>query len=160
MTNEIRLIQFFDFSDADGNNKSEYLFQNYFANESKSKGNKSFNFAPFQVIGGVSSIGGDNAQIQILFPATQYAIALVESANGNRKSQLELTTKTVNDDGKITGAFLAQEFYIGLGATFNENTIELRFNTAVDAVASNFPAQRLNEKNVGILPLDSALSLR
>ena len=160
MTNEIRLVQFFDFSDADGNNKPEYLFQNYFVNESKSKGNKSFSFAPFQVVGGTSSIGGDNSQIQILFPATQYAIALVEAANGNRKSQLELTTKTVNAAGTVTSAFLAQEFYIGLGATFSEDTIELRFNTAVDAVASNFPAQRLNEDNVGILPLDSALSLR
>ena len=157
MTNEIRLVQFFDLTDANG---TEHLFQNYFVNESKSKGNKSFSFAPFQVVGGTSSIGGDNSQIQILFPATQYAIALVEAANGNRKSQLELTTKTVNAAGTVTSAFLAQEFYIGLGATFSEDTIELRFNTAVDAVASNFPAQRLNEDNVGILPLESALSLR
>jgi len=157
MTNEIRLVQFFELTDAKG---LPYLFQNYFVNESKLKGNKSFDFAPFQVAGGISSIGGDNSQIQILFPATDYAIALVESANGNRKSQLELTTKTVNDDGTITSAFLAQEFYIGLGAAFSESTIELRFNTAVDAVGSNFPAQQLNEDNVGILPLDSALSLR
>jgi len=160
MTNEIRLVQFFDFTDANGSNDEKYRFQNYFVNEKKSKGNKSFNFAPFQVVGGVSSIGGDNSQIQILFPATQYAIALVESANGNRKSQLELTTKTVNAAGTVTNAFLAQEFYIGLGAAFSESTIELRFNTAVDAVGSNFPAQRLSEDNVGILPLDSALSLR
>jgi hypothetical protein len=40
------------------------------------------------------------------------------------------------------------------------DTVELRFNTAADSVASNFPAQRLNQQNVGILPLDSALSLR
>tara|TARA_R110002020_G_C16157819_1_gene763153 strand:- start:281 stop:760 length:480 start_codon:yes stop_codon:yes gene_type:complete len=159
MTTEIRLIQFFDFTDASGNNKAEYCFQNYFVNETKSKGNKLFGFAPFQVVGGVSSIGGDNSQIQILFPATEYAIALVASANGNRKSQLELTTKTVNAAGTVT-SLMAQEFYIGLGAAFSESTIELRFNTAVDAVGSNFPAQRLSEDNVGILPLDSALSLR
>lgn len=156
MTTEIRLIQFFDLTDANG---TEHLFQNYFVNENKSKGLKSFGFAPFQVIGGVSSIGGDNSQIQILFPATEYAIALVEAANGNRKSQLELTTKTVNAAGTVT-SLMAQEFYIGLGAAFSESTIELRFNTAVDAVGSNFPAQRLSEDNVGILPLDSALSLR
>lgn len=156
MTNEIRLVQFFELTDAKG---LPYLFQNYFVNESKSKGNKSFDFAPFQVAGGISSIGGDNSQIQILFPATDYAIALVELSNGNRKSQLELTTKVVNAAGTVT-SLMAQEFYIGLGAAFSESTIELRFNTAVDAVGSNFPAQQLNEDNVGILPLDSALSLR
>jgi len=156
MTNEIRLVQFFELTDAKG---LPYLFQNYFVNESKSKGNKSFDFAPFQVSGGISSIGGDNSQIQILFPATDYAIALVELSNGNRKSQLELTTKVVNAAGTVT-SLMAKEFYIGLGAAFSESTIELRFNTAVDAVGSNFPAQQLNEDNVGILPLDSALSLR
>lgn len=156
MTNEIRLVQFFELTDAKG---LPYLFQNYFVNESKLKGNKSFDFAPFQVAGGISSIGGDNSQIQILFPATDYAIALVELSNGNRKSQLELTTKVVNAAGTVT-SLMAQEFYIGLGAAFSESTIELRFNTAVDAVGSNFPAQQLNEDNVGILPLDSALSLR
>ena len=156
MTNEIRLVQFFELTDAKG---LPYLFQNYFVNESKLKGNKSFDFAPFQVAGGISSIGGDNSQIQILFPATDYAIALVELSNGNRKSQLELTTKVVNAVGTVT-SLMAQEFYIGLGAAFSESTIELRFNTAVDAVGSNFPAQQLNEDNVGILPLDSALSLR
>ena len=156
MTNEIRLVQFFELTDAKG---LPYLFQNYFVNESKSKGNKSFDFALFQVAGGISSIGGDNSQIQILFPATDYAIALVELSNGNRKSQLELTTKVVNAAGTVT-SLMAQEFYIGLGAAFSESTIELRFNTAVDAVGSNFPAQQLNEDNVGILPLDSALSLR
>tara|TARA_B100001093_G_scaffold433894_1_gene431081 strand:- start:967 stop:1437 length:471 start_codon:yes stop_codon:yes gene_type:complete len=156
MTNEIRLVQFFDLTDAAG---SPYLFQNYFI-EGKQKGNKMFNFAPFQVIGETSSIGGDNSQIQVLFPATQYAIALVEAAKGNRESQLQLTTKTVNADSTVQNYFLAKEFYIGLGATFSEDTIELRFNTAIDAVGSSFPARRLSEDNVGILPLDSALSLR
>ena len=153
MTNEIRLVQFFNLND------NNYLFQNYYVNEKLDIFGHIYAFAPFQVVGSTSSMGGDNSQIQILFPATQYAIAILESANGNRKSQLKLTTFTINDKGELAD-ILAQEFYIGLGATFSENTIELRFNTAVDAVASNFPAQRLNENNVGILPLDSALSLR
>ena len=156
MTNEIRLVQFFDLTDADG---VSYLYQNYFI-EGKQKGNKMFDFAPFQTQGHVSSLGGDNSQLTVLFPTTDYAIRLVELGKGNRKTQLKLTTKTFNTAGTVAGQALSEEFYIGIGASFSESTIELRFNTARDAVGSSFPAQRLSEDNVGILPLDSALSLR
>ncbi len=149
MTNEIRIMQKMFLTPV--NQTDAIVKQNYFP--------AATDFAPFQVQGSVSTLGGDNSQIQLLFPATDYAIALVESGNGNRQSQLILETRFIGADHQ-EGSLISQEFYIGLGATFSENTIELRFNTAVDAVASNFPAQRLNEKNVGILPLDSALSLR
>ena len=152
MTNEIRIMQKMFLTPVNHPPDQEPITkQNYFP--------AAPDFAPFQVQGSVSSLGGDNSQIQILFPTTDYAIALVESGNGNRRSQLILTTNFVSA-GHVVEGLISQEFYIGLGATFSENTIELRFNTAVDAVGSNFPAQQLNEDNVGILPLDSALSLR
>ena len=149
MTNEIRIMQKMFLTPA--NQTIPIEKQNYFP--------AAADFAPFQVQGSVSTLGGDNSQIQILLPSSEFAIGLVESGNGNRQSQLILETRFIGADHQ-EGSLLSQEVYIGLGATFSENTIELRFNTAVDAVASNFPAQRLNEDNVGILPLDSALSLR
>ena len=149
MSNEIKIMQRFNLTDANGN---PHFFQNYYVNAN--------DFAPFQVQGSVSSLGGDNSQIQVLFPTTEYAIALVESGNGNRQSRLILTTFVLTSQEQVPNNFLSQEIYIGIGASFSENTIELRFNTAVDAVAANFPAQRLSEENVGFLPLDSALSLR
>jgi len=149
MSNEIRIMQKFDLIDANG---TPHFYQNYYVDAD--------DFAPFQVQGSVSTLGGDNSQIQVLFPTTEYAIALVESGNGNRQSQLILTTFAITSQNQQPDNFLSQEIYIGIGASFSENTIELRFNTAVDAVAANFPAQRLSEENVGFLPLDSALSLR
>ena len=141
MSSVIRIMQAFALVDAKGNSHS---YQNYFVNLP--------DFAPFQV-------DGDNSQIKVLFPATKYAIRLVEKGDGNRKSQLTLTTNFITESEQV-GALISQEIYVGIGASFSESTVELRFNTAVDAVASNFPAQRLNEENVGILPLDSSLSLR
>ena len=142
MTQEIRIVQFFKLQ--------KITF-----------GGLEYKFAPFQVQGSVSSLNGDNFQIQVLFPATEYAIRLVEEGNGNRKSSLSLYTRTVPEGstGTVSDAGPTEQ-YIGLGASFSADTIELRFNTAADSVASNFPAQQLNEENVGILPLDSALSLR
>ena len=153
MTTEIRIVQFFDLTDAAG---TRHRFQNYFVGQTKN----SSTFAPFQVQGTVSNLSGDNSQIQVLFPTTEYAIRLVESGQGNRNSRLTLTTYSVTAAGELSKNFLSQEIYIGLGASFSEDTIELRFNTAADSVASNFPARRLNQDNVGYLPLDSALSLR
>jgi len=150
MTNEIRIMQKMFLTPA--NQTTAIVRQNYFVDR--------VDFAPFQVQGSVSTLGGDNSQIQLLFPTTEFAIALVESGEGNRKSQLILKTFFLTADELVPSNPSSQEVYVGIGASFSEDTIELRFNTAVDAVASNFPAQRLNEENVGILPLDSALSLR
>ena len=169
MTNEIRIVQFFKIQTARSWNSSTNSFneslvrryQNYFARQDITFAGETYEFAPFQVQGSVSSLNGDNSQIQVLFPTTQYAIKLVELGGGNRKSALTLYTRSVPRDS--TGAVSSSgptEQYIGLGASFSADTIELRFNTAADSVASNFPAQRLNQENVGILPLDSALSLR
>jgi len=158
MTQEIRIVQFFKLETATGKSRR---FQNYFVGQKITFGSLTYSFAPFQVEGSVSSLNGDNSQIQILFPATEYAIRLVEEGGGNRKSKLSLYTRTVPRDS--TGAVSNSgptEQYIGLGASFSAETVELRFNTAADAVASNFPAQRLTQENVGFLPLESALSLR
>ncbi len=156
MTHELRIVQFFDLSTSNG---KYHRFQNYYVNESKSFGGESFSFAPFRADGAISSLNGDNGQLTVLFPATEYAVRLVEAGEGNRKSLLILDTRFVNQSGDF-GDTGPREILIGLGASFSVDTIELRFSSALDAVASNFPANALTERNVGILPLESALSLR
>ena len=155
MTQPIRIVQYFNLTATGG----PYRYQNYFVGDNSTFGGLTYGFAPFQVNGGVSSLNGDNLQIQVLFPANKIALRLLDVAEGNRKSLLTLYTRTVNRNGQVSNAGPTEQF-IGLGASIGLDTIELRFNTAADSVASNFPAQRLNQENVGILPLDSALSLR
>ena len=158
MTSPIRIVQFFNLQSASG---FRYLYQNFFVGATSRVPGESYNyaFAPFQVQGGVSNLNGDNIQIQVLFPTTEYALRLVEAADGNRKSRLILNTRTVSERGTVNKAG-PMEVFIGLGASFSEDTIELRFNTAADSVATGFPALRLNQKNAGFLPLDSSLTLR
>ena len=155
MTQQIRIVQYFNLTATGG----PYLYQNYFVREESTFGGLTYAFAPFQVNGGVSSLNGDNLQIQVLFPASRVALQFLDLAEGNRKSLLTLYTRTVNQNGQVSDAGPTEQF-IGLGASVGLETIELRFNTAADSVGANFPAQRLNQENVGILPLDSALSLR
>ena len=155
MTQPIRIVQYFNLTATGG----PYRYQNYFVGDNSTLDGLTYSFAPFQVNGGVSSLNGDNIQIQVLFPANEVSLTLLDVAEGNRKSSLILYTRTISNNGIISDTG-PQEQFIGLGASVGLETIELRFNTAADSVAANFPAQRLNQENVGILPLDSALSLR
>jgi len=159
MTNEIRIVQFFDLLDVKG---VTHRYQNYFVNESKSgipSITGDYDFVPFQVEGMTSNLSGDNEQLRVLFPTTELVIRLVDAAEGNRKSRLILTTRFVNAEGDISNNG-PRGVFIGLGASFSLDTVELRFNSALDAAASQFPASTLTSKNVGVLPLDSQLQLR
>lgn len=156
MDDLIRVVQAIDIIASNGVRRRR---QNYFINESKTIDGASYSFAPFQVEGGVSSLNADNDVIQVLFPATEFVIRLVEEGDGNRKSRLTLTTKYVNANGSImSGGFIG--FFVGIGATFSEDTVELRFRSALDGITQNLPGRTLTAENVGILPLESQLSLR
>ena len=156
MDTTIRICQFFDIDTKNGPNRQ---YQNYFIGESKSFGGQSYDFAPFQVQGGIANLNGDNEQIQVLFPATQYAIRLVEEGDGNRLSRLTIYTRYITSAGTIMEKTGYDNYLVGIGATFSEDTIELRFRSALDGVTPNLPANRLSEANAGILPLDSQIRL-
>ena len=156
MDTTIRVCQFFNLETNDG---SEHRYQNYFIGQSKSFSGQSYSFAPFQVQGGIANLTGDNEQIQVLFPATEYAIRLVEQGEGNRLSRLTIYTRYVTSADTIMEATGYDNYLIGIGATFSEDTIELRFRSALDGVTPNLPANRLSEANAGILPLDSQIRL-
>ncbi len=156
MSNEIRICQFIEIDPSKGMVKR---YQNYFIQETKIFKGENYSFAPFEAEGGVSSLNAENQQVIIRLPASEYAIRLVEEGDGNRLSKMLLCTRFITVGGSIpdTGP---EEYYVGIGASFSDDTIELRFRSALDGVAGGFPARTLTERNVGILPLDSNLSLR
>jgi hypothetical protein len=86
------------------------------------------------------------------------AIRLVEEANGNRLSELTLTTAWLNASEQIVTTLT--DYYIGIGASYSDSTLELRFRSAIDSVGSQFPSRTLTRDNVGPLPLNSELYLR
>ena len=155
-TSEIRICQLLKIETSDG---KLYYYQNYFVGQTKSFSGQGYDFVPFEIEGGVSSLNADNQQITILLPASEYAVRLVAQGDGNRLSKLRVSTRFVNQNDQFrSGGF--DEYYVGIGASFSDDTIELRFRSALDGVAAGFPARTLTEENVGILPLESTLSLR
>jgi hypothetical protein len=150
-------------------------FQNFFYSEESSvirgsspvpSAQPSFLYAPFQVEGATAQLNGENETLQVLFPFSAFAVKLVEEGNGNRLSYLKLDTVWYESNSSGSSfsdyqeMFGHSEVYIGVGASFSETTVELRFKSAMDSVNANFPAQSFTRENAGILPLSADISLR
>jgi hypothetical protein len=153
---DIRIAQFLNLTSSTG---GRYLFQNYFANENKTYGDDVYSFAPFRTEGTTAALSGDNNILQVLFPNLEISLRLLQSGDGNRLSRLTLTTIWLTADGQFTPNRLA-EYFVGTGSSISDTTLELRFRSAIDSVASNFPNRQITRDLVGPLPLDSQISLR
>jgi hypothetical protein len=151
---EIRIAQYFKLVAG----VQTLRYQNYFIGQSSSYLSESYDFAPFRAEGSLASLNGDNETLRILFPNIEVALRLVEQANGNRLSQLTFTTAWLNSSDQIITPM--SDYYLGIGASYSETTIELRFRSAIDSVGSAFPARTLTKDLVGPLPLNSELYLR
>lgn len=155
MASVIRIVQYFYL--ADQNNRF-YAFQNYFVQSSKLLGGVNYAFAPFRAEGTVSNLTGDNALLQVLFPSDDYSVALTEQADGNRLTRLTLTTQWLNANEQAIRT--EEERYVGIGATFSDTTLELRFRSAMDSVGAQFPARTMTRQNIGPLPVNSQISFQ
>ena len=153
----LRLVQFFDY--LTGGGLTRYRYQNYFVGQNKTYNSNSYAFAPFQSSGSLSTLTGDNETVTVLFPATEYAIRLVDASGGNRQSELTLTTLWLTAENEYSSLQFT-ETLIGIGSSFDDTTLELRFRTAMDSVGANFPTRTFNRDNAGILPINAELSLR
>ena len=156
MALDIRIAQFFKLQASNG---QEHYYQNYFANETISYGGKSYSFAPFRAEGTTAALNGDNNVLQVLFPNVDFAVQLLYSSNSNRLSVMELTTQWLTAENAYAGTALT-EYYIGIGSSISETTLELRFRSSIDSVSSNFPNRTLTRELAGILPLDAQLVLQ
>jgi hypothetical protein len=152
---EIRIAQYLELTTVTG---ITHRYQNYFVGQSATLLSASYAFAPFQADGALASLNGDNETLRILFPNIEVALRLVEQGDGNRLSELTLTTAWLNANDQILTTL--PDYYIGIGASYSDTTIELRFRSAIDSVGSAFPARTLTRELVGPLPLNSELYLR
>lgn len=155
MASVIRIVQYFSLVDQQG---ASYRFQNYFVQEKKKLGNITYAFAPFRAEGTVSNLTGDNALLQVLFPSDDYSVALTEQADGNRLTKLVLTTQWLNANEQAIRS--EEERYVGIGASFSDTTLELRFRSAMDSVGARFPARAMTKQNVGPLPVNGQISFQ
>jgi hypothetical protein len=155
MSSQIRIAQLFNLQTS---TSTRHRYQNYFIGQQYQYVGAKYDFAPFQANGATASLNGDNNPLQVLFPNLEVVLRLVEEGNGNRLSELTLTTLWLTASGGIANQY--EDYYVGAGAGFNDDTVELRFRSAMDSVGSDFPARTLTSDNIGVLPLNADLYLR
>ena len=157
---EIRLAQYFYLVTSTG---TRHRYQNFFVGEPRTLLEEDgethrYNFAPFRAEGSTANLNGDNGMVRVLFPNVEFAIRLVEDGDGNRLSELTMTTQWLN--ATLTPSRTYRERYVGIGASYSDTTIELRYRTAMDSVGASFPARTLTRGLVGPLPLNAELVLQ
>ncbi len=154
---EIRIAQYFHLVTSAN---TSHRYQNFFVGEPRvlSTDGKRYEFAPFQADGSTANLNGDNGMVRVLFPNVEFAIRLVENGDGNRLSKLTMTTQWLN--ANLVASRTYQERYVGIGASYSDTTIELRYRTAMDSVGATFPALTLTRGLVGPLPLNAELVLQ
>ena len=123
-------------------------FQNYYMGRDYVYNDQTYLFSPFRIEGTRSS-GADNSQISVLFPNSRTSLPLLQLLNGGRLVQARVDSLWMLDD---TPEQTITEWYTGVGSTFDETTVEIRFRSAVDAVTSGFPRRQMNDALVGLLP--------
>jgi hypothetical protein len=165
---EIRLAQYFylvafTIDANDVRRVVRHRYQNFFVNakadllEEDGKTHR-YDFAPFRAEGSTANLNGDNGMVRVLFPNVEFAIKLVEGGDGNRLSELTLTTQWLN--AALAPSRTYRERYVGIGASYSDTTIELRYRTAMDSVGATFPGLTLTRGLVGPLPLNADLVLQ
>jgi len=197
MSEKVIVANFLELTTTDG---TLHRYQNFFHGGSLSRvavpGTSAplYEFAPFRAEGSLASLNGENALLRVLFPHSEFTVALVESKvknpvtlaeskvknpvtlaensdvdgppNGNRLSQLAFKTVWLGNAASLADyenySTIASydEYYIGVGASFDDTTVELRFRSAMDSVGANFPRRTFNTNNVGILPVTAEVSFR
>jgi hypothetical protein len=169
METTVRVAQFAFIQTAKG---VSHYYQNYFFGKDftavavPGSASPVYRHAPFRVEGALSSLNGENNLLRMLFPHSAFSVALVEAGEGNRLSQLSLKTIWMASSGNIgdyaSYSTVAQyeDFYVGVGASFDDLTVELRFRSSMDSVGASFPRRVFSSKNAGILPLNAEVSLR
>jgi hypothetical protein len=154
----IRIVQYFKLV-VKAAPDSPHRYQNYFIDKEPIVFDGArYSFVPFRAEGSTANLNGDNGMVRVLFPNVEYAIRLVEQGDGNRLSRLTITTQWLN--AALAPSRTYQERYVGIGASYSDTTIELRYRTAMDSVGAAFPAQTLTRSLVGPLPLNAQLVLQ
>lgn len=162
-TGKVRRFQNFFHSESGGTSMPDN--NKRFANDPQGGEDSSiYTFAPFSTQGSTAQLNGDNEPMVLLFPFTTFGVKIVEEFDGNRLSKLQMKTVWMETNDPEGGQYSVlsryTEFFLGIGASFSETTIELRFRSAMDSVGARFPTGIFTKDNVGILPTESRISAR
>ena len=156
--------QYIRFQTRAGQDIPARMFQNIFPNETRVWGGISYDFAPFVVLGNVSTRGSDSAQAQLDTVINGLTVPLINEAVVNNwavRVETVSVARTGPDNPFTEVSSIAIQFWPIKGASFQESEdgdgeeegrLSLRLQSAYDAVNRQWPRGVLTSDRVGYLP--------
>lgn len=160
MASTVALAQFLRISARPSLDVVPLFLQNFFVGQDQFLIDNTYRFVPFEVRGALQSAKGDNGQMSILLPNVDMTLQMLQALDGARLARLEVRTVWLNDALEPDLTKLRTDFFIGIGSSISDTTIELRCRSAIDSVTDQFPRRTLNVGLVGPLPQSAEVVLR
>lgn len=135
-------------------NLNLFRFQNYAVGQNVG----AYSFVPFAFGGAVASLQGDNLDATLQFANTEITRNFVTQALDNTYVA-RVTTVLWDPTTYAVERTLYQYFGACAAGGWNDQALEVKLNSVLDAVQANVPGRRLRRQQVGNLPFTANVSV-
>ena len=136
-----------------------YRYQNFFIGETVEYSSLDYHFLPFGFSGVTVTSDGSGTNASLLFPST--AISKGWAIEALKDRWLGTVSVMILDPSDKTQFGKLSEYNGQVSeGSWDDNRLNLVFNTVIDAVAGEIPQRRLSKRLVGDLPVSSNVRLQ
>lgn len=155
----VAIVNYIEFKSFEGDPLEGYSFQNFFINQTRLLLNKSYLYAPFAIVGGAGTKGGDRTDSSLVAPSYPLATNLFVEACREKwlceMSMYLLDPVTYDEIQRIT-----VETWMSSKVELTPERVVLRLASPFDAVDAQVPKRMLSTALVGSLPTTGSVSVR
>ena len=155
----VAFCNYIRFKDLNGQYQAGRDFQNFFVNETRTRGDIPYLFAPLAVTPGAGTKGGDRSDSAVVAPATLLAVSLFTEAC-NERWLCEITVVLL-DPATFEEVFqvTTETWVCSRLEVPSVDRAVLRLASPLDAVDGQIPRRTLSSRLVGSLPSSGNLSV-
>ena len=136
-----------------------YRSQNFFVGQNVTYENESWSFLPFGFSGITINRSGDNTDASLVFPNNELSRNWSVEALRDRWTAI-VYVMLLDPVNRTVTSRMHQYYGQVAGGEWDETALTLQLNTVLDAVGSDFPVRRLNQRLVGALPVSNKVRLQ
>lgn len=130
---------------------TNWAFQNFHINASRSYDNITYAFAPFGITGRAAKKGGDRSQSTMILSNDLVSLNIAVEAVESRYL-VEVKTVLLNSATFEPSNLLSQELWLASRLEVDLEKITLQLSSPMDAARAQFPRRQLSTILVGSLP--------
>lgn len=131
------------------------LFIQNFWTDTRFLDGAAYTFVPFIFQGASQELGGENSEAFLAFSNTSLSLAILNRSAINQP--ITIKSRWLTTSLEINTAFTRDEVFLINSVAWNEERVEVRLRSPVDAATARFPNRRLTSGLVGNLPREGSV---